>query len=347
MSIVSVRVSKWSSIVVLSSLALLRAGEARAGDKALAESLFDAGRQLMQAGNYDQACPKFAESQRQDPSSGTLINLAKCYEALGRSASAWAEYKEAATLARTMGRDSQAEFADQGARRLEGTLSKLRVDGPLQAPPGLVVTRDGVELGAGSLGIPIAVDPGEHAIEARALGYKPWSGKVTLKPQADAQTVQIPALEALPAAPVAPLPAATPSVAAAPAPHAAGADSGSHSERNGSNATLGYVIGGAGVLGLGVGTVFALMAKSQANSAQNDPALCPQKLCSKAGRAEINAAESKAMVANVGFGLGLVGVGVGLYFIVSGHDAPRASAAARVTPWVTHDTAGLGYSGAF
>src|SRR6476619_3478469 len=98
--------SSWTirfTSAVCFSIPLLLAGTASAGDKALAESLFDAGRQLMQAGDFQQACPKFAESQRQDPSPGTLINLAKCYEGLGRTASAWADDKEAATLARTMG----------------------------------------------------------------------------------------------------------------------------------------------------------------------------------------------------------------------------------------------------
>ena len=33
-------------------------------DKALAESLFQAGRDLMAAGKPEQACPKFAESQQ-------------------------------------------------------------------------------------------------------------------------------------------------------------------------------------------------------------------------------------------------------------------------------------------
>ncbi|MGC4093800.1 MAG: hypothetical protein QM756_39035 [Polyangiaceae bacterium] len=323
------------------SSSLLCVNVAHAGDKALAESLFDAGRQLMQAGNFEQACPKFAESQRQDPSAGTLINLAKCYEGLGRTASAWAEYKEAATLARTMGRDNQALFADEGAKRLESSLSKLRIEAPTPPIAGLSVMRDGVELGSGSLGVALAVDPGEHVVEARAPGYKPFSTRVSVKPQGDQQMLQLPVLErdAAPVAAPAVVPA-TPTTTAAPAAPAPAS--------SGSNKTLAYVLGGVGVAGLVVGTAFGLAAKSQASAAQDDPTLCPAKLCSPQGRKEIDAAERKATIATVGFGVGIVGIGAGVYFLLSGNKQQEAPPeVARLTPWFAPNASGVSYSGAF
>src|SRR3954467_7016553 len=66
--------------------------DATLADKAAAQSLFDQGRSLMTKGQYAQACPKLAESQRLDPGLGTQFNLADCYEHLGQTASAWAGF---------------------------------------------------------------------------------------------------------------------------------------------------------------------------------------------------------------------------------------------------------------
>ena len=55
---------------------------------ALAQSLFEEGRQLMSNGKFAEACPKFESSYKLDPAAGTLLNLAVCHEKVGRTAAA-------------------------------------------------------------------------------------------------------------------------------------------------------------------------------------------------------------------------------------------------------------------
>src|SRR5262249_44361935 len=122
------------------------------GDKALAESLFQAGKDLMKQGRVDEACPKFAESNRIDPSPGTLLNLGKCLETQGKTASAWAAYKEAIAVARAGGQTKRVEAGQQFAADIEPKLSKLRID-VASPPPGFSIRCDGVSVGEATIGV--------------------------------------------------------------------------------------------------------------------------------------------------------------------------------------------------
>ncbi|HEY8925253.1 MAG TPA: hypothetical protein VIU64_12785, partial [Polyangia bacterium] len=63
----------------LVAVAVLAAGPARGaepttGERAIAESLYDRARRQMDEGQVTAACESFAESQRLDPGTGTLLN---------------------------------------------------------------------------------------------------------------------------------------------------------------------------------------------------------------------------------------------------------------------------------
>lgn len=73
--------------------------------------------------------------------------------------------------------------------------------------------------------------------------------------------------------------------------------------RTGAYVALG--VGGAGIL---AGTVFGLLAKSS-ESKGNDQ--CRGEVCPERSRSDFDSAKSKALVSNIGFGVGIVGLGVG------------------------------------
>jgi hypothetical protein len=234
---------------------------ARADDapdqKATAQLLFEQGRSAVEQGRFAEACPKFAESQRLDPGIGTQLWLADCYENNGQTASAWATFKEAAAAA-ALRHDKREEVARQGASALEPKLSRLMIVVPeATALQGLEVRRDGIALGALEWGAAIPVDPGVHAIAVGAPGRKSWSTTVELPAKPDTLQVTIPALEL--AAPAAPASSASGGPAAGPQRETPAPSSPPPSNRW---RTIGLVTGGVGLVGLGVGAVLSLVAKS-------------------------------------------------------------------------------------
>src|SRR5262245_54130263 len=150
-----------------------------ASGKAAAEALFEQGVQLMKAGRFAEACPKLETSQRVDPGVGTLLYLAECYEKLGRTASAWATFREAESVARAQNQADRARTAQARAQKLEPELSYLTVNvAPEAKVEGLVVRRGGINVLPELYGVAAPVDPGVVEIEAGAPGYRRFSTQV-------------------------------------------------------------------------------------------------------------------------------------------------------------------------
>src|SRR6478752_1716665 len=163
------RLAVWTVLVVLSELRP-RTAFAQGANAATAEALFEQGKQLLRAGNAPAACPKLAESQRIDPSTGTLLALAMCHEADGKLASAWAEFITVEARARNEGRLDREQAAHARSQALRPRLSTLeiRVPAAVAALPGLEVRRDGAVQGSGAWNVVVPLDAGEHVIQVSA-----------------------------------------------------------------------------------------------------------------------------------------------------------------------------------
>ena len=147
----------------LFALLLLGATTALADDRARAEQLFQEGRALMEQGKTAEACAKLEASDKLDAATGTELNLAMCWEKLGKTASAWSLFVQLSTTQK----GARARFAADHAARLRPLLSMLVVT---VATPNAYVTVDGVTLPVAEYGVAVPVDPGPHVVDASAAG---------------------------------------------------------------------------------------------------------------------------------------------------------------------------------
>lgn len=341
------RASLSVSVVALAAAALL-VGSARAepsaADKATATVLFKEGRALMEKKQYAEACVKLAGSQALDPGGGTLLNLALCHEAEGKTATAWTELHDALAIARNDKRDERVKIAQEHLASVEPRLAKLTVTVPPEAAlKGLVVKRDGAVVPDAAWGTPVPADPGDHLIEASAPGKKAWSGHVTVKGDKDVAEARIPKLDDLPAeAPPAassatPLGSAAPS-ASAPAPYAPP----SPPPKSQGPSSTAYVLGGVGVASLVVAGGFSLAALSK-KSKSNDAC---RGGCTQAGADLSKEAVARADTATIFASMGVVALGAGIItYLVTKPDA--SATGVRVVPSVGPGTATLGAFGSF
>ena len=309
-----------------------------AGNKAAAEAIFEQGKLLMQSGDYAQACLKFEASQKLDEGIGTLLYLADCYEKTGRSASAWAMFKEAASIAGAQGQDSRQKLATQRAHALEPGLVKVIID-IAKGDEGLLgfeVRNDGVAVPAAQYGAPVPIDPGEHRIEASAPGKRTYSEVINVTKGVG--RVAIPLLTDL-APPSGATPPATPTKGVAdvaqPKPSIAVTTNNSIGSKDTASSTgknqriVSYALGGLGVVGVGVGTYFGLTAihnNSQSKSycqPGNDSVCYDQRLNL------YNDAVKEAKVSTVAFiaGGALLATGAVLYFTAPDGNSVTANAA--------------------
>lgn len=324
--------------LVLLSLPLLTASRAaradEAQDKAAAEVLFEDALKLVEAQQYDQACPKLAESARLARGVGVLLYLGDCYEHELKTASAWIEFRDAEDLANQRGNRKRAAIAHGRAEKLSPMLANVALTvAPEAIVPGLVVRRDGEVVGSAQYGLSLPIDPGRHTLEASAPNKKTWSHPFDVMP-ATKTSVAVPPLEDAPLA-VAPPPVDSNRPATT-------AQAASHPLMNRKTQRIvSYVVGGVGVVGVGIGSVFGGLAMSKLNASNAAGDCAPDNHCSAAGATLRYAAEDRATVSTIGFiaGGALLAGGVVLFFT-----APKGTSGVEVTasPTVAGATFGVG-----
>jgi len=275
----------------------------------------------MEREDFAAACPKLAASVRLDPGIGAMLFLAECQSRAGQIASAWAEFREAAAFAASR-HDPREGLARQRAAQLEPRLSRLvvAVSGPDTSE--LLVRRDGEVLDRAAWGVGVPVDPGPHVVEASAPGKVTFRATANVDVSAGVATVSVPALKDL----AAPAPVAEPSASQPEAPSLH--DTSPPHPAPGTRRILALAAGGLGVVGLGLGTYFAVDAKVRFNDSNGD-GHCHGNACDTYGLNARHDAQTQATLSTVAFSVGAAALGAGLVLWLT---APRAGAQIAVVP---------------
>jgi hypothetical protein len=297
-------------------------------DVTLAGDLFRRGKELMAQERYAEACALFEQSQKHDPGTGTLLNMALCHEKVGRFATAWTELDEVIAQSRAANRQDRVQLAREHADRIAPLLPHVIVE--VRPADGIVVRLDGSIIERPLWGKPLALDPGDHALEATAPAKAASSSRIHLEPR-ETQRVTV-ELKDLPK-----------SIAAKPAP-APAADAPVVPRQT--DRTLGYVLTGAGFVTLGVGVTFGVLTISK----NDDSKACARSACGE--DTAYRDARTYAWVADIAIPLGAIGVGVGAFLLLrpSNGSPPSQRAtlsSARVRPRAGPHDCGLVFEGAW
>ena len=262
--------------------------------------LFEEGRSLAKAGDYEGAARKFLEAHVMEPSVGALLNLGDCYEKLGRFASARTRFLEAVRLA---GPTDPGRASEARARATKLDAQIAWIDFAHATTNAAKVTIDGDAVPTGTERV--AVDPGNHEVVVSTTGgerrtiVRLGAGESTAPISLDAPKKEKDKTPPTPGGDLDPAPATT--------------DGWSNMQ------WIGVGAAGVGAISLGVGAVFGVMAANQKSTLDEACPNYPQ--CPQSKEADVRTryddASSSATAATIGVVVGaiLVAGGVALFLV--------------------------------
>lgn len=295
----------------------------------LASDLADRGSEQFDQQRWELALENFRAAYKTLPSPVIALYEGRCLVKLGRLVEATEAYDRAETFKLptnpSAASRSAVVSAHEEATALRARVPRLSVvarDLAQSEAKNVAVKIDGRPLAADDLGLERPIDPGVHRIEGSREGERWQVETVTLREGERRLVTLHPETTTKPVASD-PSPAPPPTPAPPPPP-----------PRGRRGTTLGIValsVGGAGMItGITAGFIM-LSQKSDLTAA------CPSKSCPPSAYGDLDLYERTRTVSNVGYGVGIVGLGVGTVLLLTRPSAETA----RVQPFVGPGSAGV------
>jgi hypothetical protein len=242
------------------------------------------------------------------------FHMARCNEQLGHLNTALGEYK----LAEYEGGEQkipELQAIIEARTALEARVPKLII----RRGKGAELVRvelDGVDLGEGQIGQPVAVDPGPHRIIAKLGGGKEFRYAASVK---EGETTEVE---------LAPPPDEEGAPPAGNQPKPVGGDKGVTPEEVRKSSALPWIIGGVGaasLVGSGVFYILRSGAKSDLDEKCRADGVCPKSMEDTQSKGELYSTLSM-----VTLGVGVVGIGVATVLLVT---APKKEQTTTGVRW--------------
>jgi tetratricopeptide (TPR) repeat protein len=157
-------VQRSARLPILIILALTGRAFADDGDDPAVEAKakFEQGRALVKTGHNAEACPLFEESMRLAPALGTKLNLAICWEAIGRLVDAQRLFEVLVKETEAAQQPQRVQLAREGLEGVKSRVPHLKINASA-LPAGEAIELDGKTVDAS---VVLPVDPGHHVIHA-------------------------------------------------------------------------------------------------------------------------------------------------------------------------------------
>ncbi len=298
----------------------------------IARMNFKEGLDLEKAGDYENALSKFEATAKVKTTPQVRFHIALCNEKLGHWAAAIDHY-EAASKQATEEKIAPevVKACSEAVARLKTKMPKLTIVWAKGTLPENV-TVDGVEIAPEKLK-EHPLDPGTHVVIATRGETKVReeiklaegeNKKVTL----DATGVAVPVYE-------------HPSEKPKERPVVVDTDTGSGRK------TVGWVLTGVGVVGIGTGIAFLAIRGSKVSDLET--ACSADMKCPSSMQGTLDSAKTATTISRIAFGVGIVSLGAGIFFLVTGKSAaePPKETGVKLVPWAPNASAGFGLEGAF
>jgi hypothetical protein len=297
-----------------------------------ARAKFQQATELEQAGQYGDAIALFREVGQVRMTAQVRYHIAFCEEKLGRLVTALGGYELAQSEASEVGPSFEKEVAAR-INDLRARIPKIVVKRGEGAEAAKIEV-DGVEVGESSIGVEMPVNPGPHTVRAKAPGFEPFSTTVEVSEK------EVKPVEVL-------LTPAEDEPAGGASAGAAGGEPGDGGVRvePAPSKVPPLLILGIGAASLAASGVFFYLRESTLSDL-DDACGADRDSCPPDQKETYDEAKTYNTLSMVTLGVGVVGVGVGVTWLLT-QKSPEKKSGWSVTPSAPSSEAGVSLIGRF